>query len=405
MPSIVMPQLVEHMTDAVVTNWILQDGDQVSIGDEVVEVETDKATTAIESEFEGILRILAKAGDAVAVGAPLAEVRYGGAGSSSANGSGVETPLTAPVGARAHTNAELPSTPSKGRILASPIARRMAAANGVELLALVESASGGKIRKADVEAAMSLGTTGNGAARAEAAAPVTPGAGGSSKEMTRTQQLIARRMSESKATVPDFAVSTHVEMSACVELRKQLRGIVDETDQPLPSYNDIIVKAAALTLRAFPGANASYRGGAIELHDEVNVGIAVASEGTLVVPTIRNADQASLGAIARRSRELATAVRDGSVTAPSLAGGTFTVSNLGMYGVSDFTAVINPPQAGILAVGAIEDRVVPRDGEVVIRPMTTITLCSDHRLIYGADAAQFVVHLKKLLENPLAMAL
>lgn len=390
MPSIVMPQLVEHMTHAVVARWILQDGDPVAIGDEVVEVETDKATTAIESEFEGTLRILAEEGASVPVGAPLAEVGDGDTSS-----------------AATEPSIASPSVGDQGRIVVSPIARRMAEANGIDVRQLVASATRGKVRKADVEAAISSGGTAaqdGAAAPAEAPVPVVP-ATGSPQELTRTQQLIARRMSESKATVPDFAVSAHVEMTGCVEVREQLRGLAEGTDQPVPSYNDIIVKAVALTLRAFPKVNASYREGAVELRDEVNVGIAVAADGTLMVPTIHDADRASLGAIARRSRELSAAVRDGSITAPSLAAGTFTVSNLGMYGVSDFTAVVNPPQAGILAVGAIEDRVVPRDGEIVIRPMTTVTLCSDHRLVYGADAAQFVAHLKGLLENPLAVAL
>jgi pyruvate dehydrogenase E2 component (dihydrolipoamide acetyltransferase) len=404
MPSIVMPQLVEHMTEAVVARWILQDGDPVTVGDEVVEVETDKATTAIESEFEGVLRILAEEGDSVAVGTPLAEVGDGEAPQPAAEEVADPDPAPAPTAPDQASTA--PAPVGEGRVVASPIARRMAEENGLDLRQLVQSVAGGKIRKADVEAALSTVAAANNGDAAPAQSPAPAIASSrETQELTRTQQLIARRMSESKATVPDFAVSAHIDMSACVELRRQLRGVVEGTDQPVPSYNDIIVKAAALTLRAFPKANGSYREGAIEFHDEVNVGVAVAADGTLVVPTIREADRASLGAIARRSRELAAAVRDGSITAPNLAGGTFTVSNLGMYGVSDFTAVVNPPQAGILAIGAIEDRVVPRGGEIVIRPMTTVTLCSDHRLIYGADAAQFVAHLKSLLENPLAMAL
>lgn len=398
MPSILMPQLVEHMTEALVTRWLLADGDPVAIGDEVVEVETDKATTAIESEFEGAIRIIAAEGESVPVGEPLCEV-------------GAETAPTP------EATVEPDAAGDRDRILASPLARRLAADNGIDLAEL--SSSKGKIGKAEVEAAIAARNA-NEQDRGEDRAAKDQGGGetrlpevsepaqepvGVLQKMSRTQRTIARRMSESKATIPDFAVSIHVDMEACVALRRQLKELASASGEPAPSFNDIIVKATALTLRAYPKANSSYQDGAIELRPQVNIGVAVAAEGSLVVPTIVEADRATLGGIARRSRELAAAVRDRSITAADLAGGTFTVSNLGMFGVSDFTAVVNPPQAGILAVGSIEERVVHRDGEIVPRAMTTLTLCSDHRVIYGAEAAQFVAHLKGLLENPMAMAL
>ena len=219
-------------------------------------------------------------------------------------------------------------------------------------------------------------------------------------KLTRVQQVIARRMAESKATVPDFTLRSEVDMEACVALRTQLKALGGE----VPSYNDMVIKACALALREFPRANGSYRDASFELHSRVNVGIAVAATDALVVPTIFDADRKSLREIARESRALAERVRAGTVTPPELSGGTFTVSNLGMFGVTDFTAVINPPQAAILAVGALAARAVVRDGELVARHTMGITLACDHRILYGADAAQFLARIRELLEQPLALA-
>jgi pyruvate dehydrogenase E2 component (dihydrolipoamide acetyltransferase) len=189
-------------------------------------------------------------------------------------------------------------------------------------------------------------------------------------------------------------------MERCVELRTQLKALGGE----VPSYNDMVVKACALALREYPRANGSYRDAKFELHSRVNVGVAVAATDALVVPTIFDADRKSLREIARESRALAERVRAGTVTPPELSGGTFTVSNLGMYGVTDFTAVINPPQAAILAVGALAPRAVVREGELVVRNTMGVTLSCDHRILYGADAAQFLARIRELLEQPLALA-
>jgi pyruvate dehydrogenase E2 component (dihydrolipoamide acetyltransferase) len=215
--------------------------------------------------------------------------------------------------------------------------------------------------------------------------------------------VIARRMAESKATVPDFAISTDVDMEGARALRAQLKDAAAE-GQSVPSFNDMVVKASALALREFPRANGSYKDGHFELHTRVNVGVAVAGSDALVVPTVFDADTKSLGEIARTTRELAGRVREGTVRPPELGGGTFTVSNLGMYGVTSFTAVVNPPQAAILAVGAMEPRAVVRDGEIVARHTMTITLACDHRILYGADAAQFLARVRALLEQPLSLA-
>jgi pyruvate dehydrogenase E2 component (dihydrolipoamide acetyltransferase) len=218
------------------------------------------------------------------------------------------------------------------------------------------------------------------------------------------QQLVARRMAESRATVPDFTLTTAIDMERCVEMRADLKAATPEGGA-VPSYNDMVVKACALALREYPRANGSYRDGHFELFSRVNVGVAVAAQDALVVPTVFDADSKSLGQIARDARALAERVRANAITPPELSGGTFTVSNLGMFGVTRFNAVINPPQAAILAVGALEQRAVVIDGEVVARHQMDVTLACDHRILYGADAARFLARVRELLEQPLALVL
>jgi pyruvate dehydrogenase E2 component (dihydrolipoamide acetyltransferase) len=230
------------------------------------------------------------------------------------------------------------------------------------------------------------------------------------QEPNKLQQTIARRMAESKATIPDFSIQGDVDMESCVQLRGELKRLAPSAPggagQPgTPTYNDMVVKACALALREHPRANGSYRDGGMQLHSRVNVGVAVAAEDALVVPTVFDADEKSLGEIARETRELAERVRAQAITPPELGGGTFTVSNLGMYGVRSFTAIINPPQAGILSVGTLAPRAVVRDGELAIRHTLTLTLVCDHRILYGAEAAQFLARVRELLEAPAALTL
>jgi pyruvate dehydrogenase E2 component (dihydrolipoamide acetyltransferase) len=301
------------------------------------------------------------------------------------------------------------------RVKASPVARRLAAELGVELGALVGSGPGGRIVKADVHAAAQTVQTPSAPAQESAAkaphaaatGPAAPPAGSAkgtatTHKITRLQQTVARRMAESKATIPDFTLFVDVDMTACVELRAQLKDLGGAA----PSYNDMIVKASAVALREHPRANGSYRDDSFEHYERVNVGIAVAGDDALVVPTIFDADAKSLGQIARDSRRLAAAVRDGTITPADLAGGTFTVSNLGMFGIDRFVAIVNPGQAAILSVGAMSKRAVVDDqGDVVARDVLTLGLVSDHRVLYGSDAARFLTSIRKLLERPLAMAL
>jgi pyruvate dehydrogenase E2 component (dihydrolipoamide acetyltransferase) len=294
-------------------------------------------------------------------------------------------------------------------VKASPLARRVAHDLGVGLEALQGSGPGGRIVRADVERAHAqpAAATAPAAAAPAASAPEPAGEAAPTgrgdvtvEELSRTQQVIARRMSESRATVPEFTLSTLVDMDASVRLRAELKQAALD---PTPSYNDLVIKACALALREHPRANGSYKDGRFELYGRVNVGMAVAAQDALVVPTVFDADRRSLGDIARTTRALAARVRDGLVTPPELSGGTFSVSNLGMFGVTEFQAVINAPQAAILAVGALRQEPVVRDGQVVPGHVMAITLSCDHRILYGADAARFLARVRELLERPLAL--
>ena len=391
-----MPRLSDSMEEGTILRWLIEEGDPVRRGDELVEIETDKATMTYESDADGILEIVAAPGETLPIGTVIARLDGGDAVSPAPL---VAEVAPAPAGPAAAA-APVASAPEAdgGRVRASPVAKRIATDRGVDLQSLHGSGPGGRIVRADVEAASP--------APAPQAAPVA--AGGSAKgevtvqELTRTQGVIARRMAESKATIPDFELRMGVDAGAMVELRDQMRAQLPE-GQSSPSLNDLVVKACALALREHPRANGSYRDGRFELFSRVNVGVAVAADDALVVPTIFDADRKPLSDIAAETRALAEEVRAGTVTPPELAGGTFTVSNLGMYGVTGFTAVINPPQAAILAVGAVVERAVVRDGAVVPGRTLELTLVCDHRILYGAEAALFLARVRELLEAPLRL--
>ena len=432
MADVAMPRLSDSMEEGTILKWLKSDGDEVKRGDELVEIETDKANMTYESDEEGVLKIVAQEGDTLPVGETIAQIGEGGGGESSAAAPAEEEEKEEPEAEAqppAEDEVERVKQPEpvatkqqepegegdgNGRVKASPIARRMAKELGVELSALQGSGPGGRIVKSDVEAA-----AGNGEQAAQAPAeeeqekpapqPVASGDGGSGRgattteDLTRLQQTIARRMAESKATAPEFVVTCEVDMQAAVDFRKQLKAASGEA--PAPSFNDFVVKASALALKEFPRANGAYRDGKFELYSRINVGIAVAGQDTLIVPTIFDADNKSLGQISRDARALAERVRAGQITPPELSSGTFSVSNLGMFGIKRFTAVINPPQAAILAVGEMTPRAVVRDRDIAVRPIMELTLTCDHRILYGADAAQFLGRIRERLENPLSLAL
>jgi pyruvate dehydrogenase E2 component (dihydrolipoamide acetyltransferase) len=415
MAKIVMPRLSDSMEEGTVLKWMKRVGDEVAVGDELVEIETDKANMAYESDVAGTLtQVLAQEGDTLPIGAPIAVVGAGGAGDAEGSSSQTAGPVTAgdppsPPVAKASSGRVPPTVPpavpagDSPRVKASPLARRVARDTGVDLAELEGSGPGGRIVKADVESA---------GAPAAAVQEQAPAAGGTEtakgtttyQDLTRLQQVVSRRMSESKATAPHFYLQAEIDMSAAVEARSRLKGLTPQ-GEVVPSFNDMIVKACALALREFPLANGAYKDGRFELYSRVNVGVAVAAQDALVVPTVFDADKKGLREIATDARRLAGKVRDGSITPPELSGGTFTVSNLGMYGVSNFSAVINTPQAAILAVGAITEKPVVRGGQITTAHLLGVTLACDHRILYGAPAAEFLARIRSLLEEPLSLAL
>ena len=442
-----MPRLSDSMEEGTILKWLKADGDAVARGEPLAEIETDKATLTYESDAAGVLKIVAGAGETLPIGSVIATLDDGanGSGASAAPAAADEpgpeppaqpaaaAPAATPVPAAqpaAPSNPSAPAPQTEGRVKASPLARRLAREQGIDLYDVTGTGPGGRIVKDDVQRAASsprpdppatAPTASAPAASAPTPAPAPPTpvappppatvaetatAKGdvTTQELTRTQGLIARRMAESRATIPTFELRTEIDMEACVALRAELKEIGEDVAPGIPSFNDMVVKACGIALREFPRANGSYRDARFELYSRVNVGVAVAAHDALVVPTVFDADRKSLRDIARETRALAERVRANAITPPEVSGGTFTVSNLGMYGVTDFTAVINPPQAAILAVGALAQRAVVRDGELVARHTMNVTLACDHRILYGADAAQFLARIRALLERPLALA-
>jgi pyruvate dehydrogenase E2 component (dihydrolipoamide acetyltransferase) len=423
--EVTMPRLSDSMEEGTILQWLKGVGDEVKRGDELVEIETDKANMTYEASDEGVLiEIVAEEGDTLPIGEVIARIGEAGERPASQDGAGKKPATRAEKGepeperapaktAERPEERPAPQTDGDGRVKASPIARRMARDLNVELSRIEGSGPGGRIVKADVEAA--AGEAPAAPRREErrpapapaAAAPSPETAKGDVEtvELNRLQQTVARRMAESKATVPHFYLETEIDMTETVKVRAELKEIAG--DSPAPTFNDMVVKACALALREFPRANGAYRDGHVELYSRVNVGVAVAARDALVVPTVFDADRKSLGEIAAETRALAQKVRDGTITPPELSGGTFTVSNLGMFGVTNFAAVINPPQAALLAVGALQPKAVA-DAEtrrVVVRDMMGVTLACDHRILYGADGARFLARIRELLERPLSMAL
>ena len=282
------------------------------------------------------------------------------------------------------------------RLNASPVARRLAARRGVALDGLTGSGPGGRVVKADIERAAQHDAV------VEAPAEVAAGARGevTVEELTSARSTVAARMTAAKATVPDFTLTTEVEMDAALELRSHLSELGLD---PLPSINDLVVKACAGALRAHPRVNASYGDGTIEIHGRVNIAVAVAASDALLVPVVADADAKTLAQIAAETRSLAQLARTGSLTPDQVSGATFTISNLGMYGITQFTAILNPPQAAILAVGSVREHGLVLDGGLVSRRWMSLTATCDHRILYGADAATFVQSIKTTLEQPLRL--
>jgi pyruvate dehydrogenase E2 component (dihydrolipoamide acetyltransferase) len=433
MTDIVMPRLSDSMEEGTILTWMKRVGDEVAVGDELVEIETDKANMAYESDVAGtLIEIVAAEGATLAIGEVIA--RVGDASEVGAADTSAQERGETPAGGRERPFSESPPAPPEAssgdtkdgeaapaprapegsadgeRVKASPVAKRLAKEQGVDLSTVQGSGPGGRIVKKDVRAAASGGVEAGGApAPAAEAAPGSPSAETAKGQVTvvelsKLQQVVSRRMSESKATAPHFYLSAEIDMSRAVGARKAIKAAAKE-GEVVPSFNDMVVKACAIALGEFPKANGAYRDGRFELYSRINVGVAVAAEGALVVPTVFDADKKGLRQIAADTRAVAGKVRDGSVTPPELSGGTFTVSNLGMFGIDNFAAVINSPQAAILAVGAIAPKPAVRNGEIVPAQLMNVTLACDHRILYGAEGAEFLARVRTLLEEPVSLAL
>lgn len=454
---VLMPAVVADAEDAVLTSWLVAEGDQVTKGQALAEIETDKANVEVTAEAAGTIgRLLAAPADVVAVGAPIAVLLGAGEDASAIDAAlgeeaAPQANLTPPPGLPAdpeggtanadespQAQAELRDEPGQSaaddtaapvrapgeRVFASPLARRIAAEHGLDVAAIAGRGPRGRVLKADVEAAVAAGI-GKPAAAPAAAAPspaaplaaveqaprraqaaaseAAPEAGGAYTDipLTGMRRAIARRLTESKTSVPHFYVTVDVRMDALLDYRKQLNAVASAKI----SVNDLLVKAIASALQAVPAANAVWNGDSVRQYDTVDISVAVSTEGGLITPIVRGVEKLGLVALAKTTADLIERGRGGKLKQNEIEGGSFTISNMGMYGVREFSAILNPPQSGILAVGTAEQRPVVNDGELAVATVMTMTLSADHRVIDGSVGAEFMQALRARLENPLLMAL
>ena len=433
-----MPQMGFDMTEGTIASWLKKEGEAVTKGEPIAEIETDKTTIQIEAFQSGVLlKQLAQPGQKVPVGESIGVIGDVGetvpaaaapapvaaaVASPATNGSSAPAPVAAPSAPAAVANT--------GRVIATPVAKRIAEERGIDLRLVVGTGPEGRITKADVEsfapaakpadvviaapvampaapvvAPLPVATPSTAdaqiAAIASAAASGKPAAGARTP-LTKMRQTIAKRMVESKTQVPHFYITQTVEMDAALALRVQINESLKAEGIKI-SVNDMVVRAVALALKKFPAMNSSFVGdanGAIENHADVNVGIAVTVTGGLVTVTVRNTDAKTLRQISQEAVGLAGRARDGKSQPGDFGGQTFTISNLGMYGVDEFIAIVNQPDAGILAVASAQQTPVVRDGQIVIRSIMKMTLSGDHRAVDGAVGAEFINEIKRLLESP-----
>ncbi len=447
--NILMPALSPTMTEGKLAKWHVKEGDKVTSGQVICEIETDKATMEVEAVDEGVIgRLLVPEGtEAVKVNAPIAIlVEEGEAVPAAAAPVAAAAPQPAPAAAAkpaapssspsplvgegrgggsptpgiASGAPPTPTLPHKGggghdggRIFASPLAKRIAADAGLDLARVNGSGPHGRIVKADVESAQKAGTAKAAPAAAAAPAPTpTPAApqlvfpAGETRKVPHTsiRKVIARRMTESKQTIPHIYLTVDYEIDALLAARQAINA-VGEKSKIKVSVNDMVIKACAQALRDHPDVNASWTETDMILYGTVDISVAVATDRGLITPIVRSADLKGVGRIATEMKDLAARAREGKLKLDEFQGGGFTISNMGMYGIKDFAAVINPPQAAILAVGAGEPRVVVRDGQMVIRTIMSCTLAADHRVVDGAVGAEFLRTLRGYIEQPAAMLL
>ena len=455
--NVLMPALSPTMTEGKLAKWVKKVGDKVAAGDVLCEIETDKATMEVEAVDEGTLaKILVEAGtEGVAVNTPIAVIAEEGesvdeapapkaekkpaaAEAPKAEAKKAEAPASAPAPAQAPAAAPAPAAPAappagspKGddeRIFASPLAKRMAEQAGLDLGQIQGSGPQGRIVKADVEAAVA----GGGAKKAAAAPAATPAKGAPApaaaaqrpvgpgarqladllkmpyklEPLTAMRKVIAQRLTESKQTVPHFYLTVDCEIDALLALRKQINdGLAARRKETKVSVNDIVISVAARTLMQVPAANASFDPEGLLRYEHADISVAVATPGGLITPIVKHAETKGLAAIADEMKDLAARARSGKLKPEEYQGGTFSISNLGMFGIKQFEAVINPPQGCILAVGAGEPRAVVKDGEIKVATVMSCTLSVDHRVVDGAVGAEFLQAFKRMIEEPWSMLL
>ena len=405
-----MPAVSPSMTEGTIARWLKKEGDTIKTGDLLAEIETDKAVVEFEAEEDGILgKILAPDGaQNVPVGQAIALLMKSGENASASVQSGTPAvakqesaapaaaPAAAPIAPVAPITAPAAHVETSGRILASPLARRIAAERGVDLARIKGSGPGGRVVKLDVEAA---------AVSAPVSTPVSTSVAPSAYQdipNNSMRRMIAKRLVEAKQTIPHFYLSIDCSIDALLALRRDIKDCAEDAKL---SVNDFVIKAAALALKKLPGVNASWTEAAIRRYQSVDISVAVSTPTGLITPIIRNADQKGLTQISSEMKALAERGRLGKLAAEEYQGGGFTISNLGMYGIREFAAIINPPQSAILAVGAGEQRAVVKDGALSIATMMTCTLSADHRVVDGALGAEYLAAFKKLIEQPLHMLL
>jgi pyruvate dehydrogenase E2 component (dihydrolipoamide acetyltransferase) len=434
--KITMPALSPTMTEGTLAKWLVGEGDNVQSGDVIAEIETDKATMEVEAVDEGVIgRILVSEGsEGVPINSVIALLLEDGEDAAAMDGMDTAAPSApssapeptpsapaptlsaptppAPVAAPvAPVATPQPAAASGGRVFASPLARRMASQAGLDLGAVAGSGPSGRIVKRDVEAALAAPAQAAPALAAAVASPTAPAVTAEASPFepafelepaSTMRKVIAQRLTESKQTVPHFYLTVDCEIDAMLKIRKDLNS---QSDAYKISVNDMIIKACGVALRNVPEANASWTGDAVKLYKTADIAVAVAIEGGLITPVIRDAGGKGLETISGEMLELAAKARDGKLAPEEFQGGTFSISNLGMFGVRNFDAVINPPQGAILAVGVGEQRPVVKNGALAVATVMSVTLSVDHRAVDGAVGAQFLAAFKGLIQNPLSMLL
>ncbi len=410
MADVLMPRLSDTMTEGVISSWLKKEGDHVERGDVLAEIETDKALMEMEAYEEGVLtRIVAPAGSTVAIGQPIAVIEAeraegtegteraeGTEGAEGAEGAEGNTAAVPDDGARP-ADREPPS-----HIRATPLVRALARDHGIDLATVTGTGPGGRIVRADIDAVIAErdGAAAPSSALVPTRAEPTAAAGDDERvPLTAIRRITARRLTES-AAAPHFYLTAVADVGALQGLRAELNTEL-AAGAVLISVTDLLIRACAVALAAHPQVNSSWGGDHLLRHRQVNIGCAVAADAGLLVPVIRDADHKGLAEIAAESHTLIERARSGRLTPDDMSGGTFTISNLGMYGIDHFTAIINPPEAAILAVGAAQQEAVVREGQLAVASRVKLTLAIDHRVLDGATAAAFLQDLVRLLEHPL----